>query len=99
MCLDHQSTSSYSTANKPACIFLLNQIFGTSAAKLMGGRAGPERAVKVVKAMRSDRMTCRAVAKTSGIFVGPLQKCVNGIVNIANRVGPGTVLSISDGEK
>ena len=55
-----------------------------------------ERTAETVEAVRGDCMTSRAVAKTSGIFVGPLQKCVNGIVNIANRVGPGTVLSVSD---
>ena len=35
---------------------------------------GPERAAEAVEAVRSDRMTSRAAAKTSGIFVGSLQK-------------------------
>ena len=58
---------------------------------------GPERAAEAVEELRSDRMTSRATtAKTSGMFVGSLQKRISGSASIADRVGPVTVLSISD---
>ena len=41
-------------------------------------------------------MTSRAAAKTSDVFVDSLHKRVCGTASIADRVGPGTVLSISD---
>ena len=53
---------------------------------------GPERAVEVVEAVRSDRMTSRDAAKTSNIFVGLQQKRVSGSTSKADGVGPGTVL-------
>ena len=59
---------------------------------------GPERAAQAVEAVRSDRMTSRAAATTSAIFLGSLQKLVSGSASMADRVGPGTVLSISDEE-
>ena len=43
-------------------------------------------------------MTSRAAAKTSDIFVDSLQERVSGNASIAERVDPGTVLSISDEE-
>ena len=45
-----------------------------------------------MEAVRSDRMTFRAAAKTSGIFVGSLKKHVSGSASKADGVGPGTVL-------
>ena len=53
---------------------------------------GPERAVEAVGAVRSDRMTSCAAAKTSDIFVGSLQKRVSGSASKADGVGPGAVL-------
>ena len=53
---------------------------------------GPERAAEAVEAVRSDRMTSHAAAKTSDIFVGSLHKHVNGSASKADEVGPGTVL-------
>ena len=53
---------------------------------------GPERAAGAVGAVRSDRMTSRAAAKTSDIFVGSLQKRVRGGASKADGVGPGTIL-------
>ena len=52
---------------------------------------GPERVAEAVEAVRSDRMTLRAAAKTSNIFVGSLQKFVSGSASKADGVGPGTV--------
>ncbi|CAM9629846.1 unnamed protein product, partial [Sphacelaria rigidula] len=56
-------------------------------------KVDPERATEAVEAVRSDRMTFHATAKTLESFVGSLQKRVRGSVGIAGRVGPGTVLS------
>ena len=53
---------------------------------------GPERAAEALEAVRSDRMTSHAAAKTSDIFVGSPQKHVNGSASKADGVGPGTVL-------
>ena len=69
--------SSYNTANKRVCVFLQHQFFGRSAAKHKGPRAGPERAAEAVDAVRSDRMTSRAAAKTSDAFVVSLKKRVS----------------------
>ena len=57
---------------------------------------GPERAAEAVEVVCSDRTTSRAAAKTSDIFVGSLQKRVSGGASIADRVGPGTVPSMSN---
>ena len=60
---------------------------------------GPERAAEAVEVVRSDRMTSRAAAKTSDIFVGSLQKRVSGSASKADGVGPSTkhcTASISD---
>ena len=38
------------------------------------------------------RMTSRAAAKTSDIFVGVLQKRISGSASKADGVGPGTVV-------
>ena len=53
---------------------------------------GPERAVEVVEAVRSDRMTSRDAAKTSNIFVGLQQERIGGSANKADGVSPGPVL-------
>ena len=53
---------------------------------------GPERAAEAVQAVRSDRMTSHAAAKTSNIFVGSLQKLVSGSASKVDGVGPGTIL-------
>ena len=53
---------------------------------------GPERAAEVVEAVRSDRVTSRATAKTPDIFVGSLQKRVSGSASKAEGVSSGTVL-------
>ena len=66
--------------------------FGRSAAKHTGPRVGQERAAEAVEAVRSTCMTCRAAAKTSGIFVGSPQKRVSGSASKADGVCPGTVL-------
>ena len=51
-------------------------------------RVGPERAAQAVEAIRSDRMTSRAAAKTFDIFVGSLQKgVVSGGASKADGVG------------
>ena len=94
-CLEHQSTSSYNTANKYVCVFLQNQVFGRSAAKHAGARVDPERAAEAVEAVHSGRMTFRAAANAFDFSVGSLQNCVSGSASIADRVGPGTVLSTS----
>ena len=91
-CPEHQNTSSYNPANKHVCVFLQNQFFGRSAAKHTGPSVGPERAAEAVKAVRSDRMTSRAAAKTSDVFVGSLQKRISVSARKADGVGPGTVL-------
>ena len=52
---------------------------------------GPERAAEAVEAVRIARVTSRAAAKTSDIFVGSLQKRVSGSASKADGVGPGTV--------
>ena len=52
----------------------------------------PERAAEAVEVVRGDRMTSRAAAKTSDIFVGSLQKRVSGSARKADAVGQGTVL-------
>ena len=52
---------------------------------------GPERAAEAVGAVRRDRMTSRAAAKMSNIFVDSLQKRVSGSASKADGVGPGTV--------
>ena len=52
----------------------------------------PEGASEAVESVRSDRITSRAAAKTSNIFVGSLQKLVSGSASKADGVGPGTVL-------
>ena len=96
ICLEHQSTSSYSTVNKRVCVFLQNHLFGRSAAEHTGARVDQERAAEAVEAVPSDRMTSCAAAKTSDIFVGLLQKRVSDSPSIAHMVGPGTVLSTSD---
>ena len=53
---------------------------------------GPERAAEAVEAVCSDRMTSRAAAKTSDIFVGSLQKRISGSASIADSVRPGTTV-------
>ena len=53
---------------------------------------GPERVAEALEAVRSDRMTSHAAAKTSDIFVGSPQKHFNGSASKADGVGPGTVL-------
>ena len=53
---------------------------------------GPERAAEAVEAVHSDRMTSRAAAKMSDIFVGSLQKRDSGSASVADRVGPCTVM-------
>ena len=59
---------------------------------------GSER-TEAVEAVRSDRMTSHAAAKTPDIFVGSLQERVSGGASIVGRVGPGTtVLTISEGK-
>ena len=67
-------------------------VFGRSLAKHTGPRVGPERAAEAVEAVRSDRMTPRAAAKTSNICIGSLQKRDSGTASKADGVGPGTVL-------
>ena len=52
----------------------------------------PERAAEALEAVRSDRMTSYAPAKTSNIFVGSLQKRVSGSASKADGLGPGTAL-------
>ena len=66
--------------------------FCQSAAEHAGPRVGPERAAEAVEAVRSDRVTSHATAKTPDIFVGSLQKHVSGSASKPDRVGPGTVL-------
>ena len=66
--------------------------FCRSAAKHAGPRVGPERATEAAEAVRSDRTTSRAAAKTSDMFVDSLQKRVIGSASKANRVGLGNVL-------
>ena len=46
---------------------------------------GPERVAEALEAVRSDRMTSHAAAKTSDIFVGSPQKHVNGSASKASR--------------
>ena len=53
---------------------------------------GLERAAEAVEAVHSDRMTSRAAAKTSDIFVGSLQKRGSGSARKADGVGPVTIL-------
>ena len=53
---------------------------------------GPECAADAVEAVRSDRMTSRAAAKTSDIFVGSLHKRISSSASKSDRVGPVTVL-------
>ena len=77
-----------------ACVCLPPKpVFGRSAAKHTGPRVGPERAAEAVEAVRSDRITSPAAAKTSDIFVGSLQKRISGSASkAANGVSLGTVL-------
>ena len=57
---------------------------------------GPEYAAEAVEAVHSNRMTSRVAAKTPDIFFGWLQERVRGSASVADRVDPGTVVSMSD---